>query len=1036
MCLDPELSNKKTYPTFARTVAMYRQLTPTLLALFNAFNWKRVAVFIEKTSLHQDSAEFVVRKMKSKNINIAAQFFLPNPSNHQPDLHDKHELVVKMRKVKETARIVLLLTSHPIAREALLVAYNEGMINGEYLFILVMKDADEVAKKQEYSFKWAISHYAETLHTFKEVKKALDAALILAPKLPTPSYEQFQERLRKKIGGPPFFSDAYKGIINGTDLDKSESQPPLWGARAYDAVQLYAIGLNKSLQKGNDIRDGKALINQIRSVSFQSILGHDLYVDANGEVESNFTVWQKTKSGGNEPSIEMGEVGEFAPDLGSNLTHGNHLQLVAKEKILWRLTGKPPKDSPDCGFSGEKCPENPKKKNDNLFLAIAVALSVVGIVLLIIPVVMYRKHRKFISAVSCSTSNSWSIMEKEPRQKFTTVAIYKGTFVAVKKINKKSVELSRNILMELKQMRDIRHDNINMFIGACTEPGNILVVTHYAPRGSLQDVIENETIKLDKLFILSLFYDIIKGLLYLNSTEIKVHGNLKSSNCVIDSRWVLKLTDFGLHNFKARQDNSDIGTHEYFKNLLWCCPERLRDYDYFTRGTQKGDVYSLAIILQECHTREGAWSGTYLEPQEIIERVKFAEYPPFRPPVPHLIEGIEGLRDMMKKCWHEDPEERPGIIDIRKELENMMRHIGLKRNIFDNMIYMMESYTENLEELVERKTGELLEEKRKTEALLERMLPITVAKQLKKGKAVEAEDFSDVSIYFSDIVGFTSLCAECSPMQVVNILNDLYTLFDDVIKGYDVYKVETIGDAYMVASGLPIRNGRQHAKEIALMSLHIISAVKDFTIRHKPEYKLKVRIGVHTGPVVAGVVGTTMPRYCLFGDTVNTTSRMETTGEPLKIHVSASTHEVLVTLGGFHFEERGQVHLKGRGAMTTYWLVDADENLKRTKHFEEHRPLCHNAKIGSQFSMAILRNSPSLRTKLLSSGMSNTPRGTPKESPNNSPSTLHSSNRKRRKREYDSVATNDRVQLLLSNSPMVVSFKQENGEVGESMSVV
>ncbi|XP_066910616.1 atrial natriuretic peptide receptor 1-like [Clytia hemisphaerica] len=480
-------------------------------------------------------------------------------------------------------------------------------------------------------------------------------------------------------------------------------------------------------------------------------------------------------------------------------------------------------------------------------------------------------------------------------------------------------------------MRDIRHDNINPFIGACIDTGNVMIVTQYGVRGSLQDILENEDIKLDKLFCLSLLHDIVKGMQYLHAEDIKSHGNLKSSNCIIDSRWVLKITDFGLQEFKSKQDDSNIEAHQFYRNLLYKAPELLRLPDPSGRGTQKGDVYSFAIIIQEFHTREGPWSTSYLEPKEIVTRVKRVERPPFRPHVPQLIENAETLRDLMKKCWDENADERPSFAECRKEIENLMKINGLKLNILDNMVAMMEKYTNHLEEVVEQRTGELISEKQRTENLLLRMLPKSVARQLMKGQEVEAESFQEVTIYFSDIVGFTTLCSDSTPLQVVSLLNDLYTLFDDVISYYDVYKVETIGDAYMVVSGLPIRNGRQHAREISAMSLHILDAVKTFKIRHKPDKPLLVRIGLHSGPVVAGVVGTTMPRYCLFGDTVNYAARMESNGEPLRIHVSQPLKKNLDLFGTFHTEDRGPVFLKGIGDVPTFWLKSCDDPINRNQ---------------------------------------------------------------------------------------------------------
>ncbi|OXB64352.1 hypothetical protein ASZ78_009935, partial [Callipepla squamata] len=220
---------------------------------------------------------------------------------------------------------------------------------------------------------------------------------------------------------------------------------------------------------------------------------------------------------------------------------------------------------------------------------------------------------------------------------------------------------------------------------------------------------------------------------------------------------------------------------------------------------------------------------------------------------------------------------------------------------FKQMTDWIHSYTRSLKE----KTRDLKRERQLAEDLLHQMLPKSVAKQLRKCQKVEAENYDQVTIFFSDIVGFTSIAASCTPLQVVEMLNNLYICFDSRIESYDVYKVETIGDAYMVASGLPERNGTKHADEIAKMSLDLVAAVRQVVIPHTPAGRLQLRAGIHTGPCVAGVVGYKMPRYCLFGDTVNTASRMEST----------SLHDA------YEIELRGEIEVKGKGKMKTYWLL-------------------------------------------------------------------------------------------------------------------
>uniref|UniRef100_A0A673ILW1 Guanylate cyclase n=1 Tax=Sinocyclocheilus rhinocerous TaxID=307959 RepID=A0A673ILW1_9TELE len=480
----------------------------------------------------------------------------------------------------------------------------------------------------------------------------------------------------------------------------------------------------------------------------------------------------------------------------------------------------------------------------------------------------------------------------------TNVAIYEGDWAWLKRLpfgNFWNITPHTSNVFEL--MKDMRHENVNPFLGFFHDCGVFAIVTEYCSRGSLEDLLVNDDVKLDWMFKSSLILDLIKGMKYLHNWNV-CHGRLKSRNCVVDGRFVLKITDYGYNEVLEAQRFPYVEPPA--ETLLWTAPEILREPYPGLYGSHPGDVYSFSIIMQEVVMRGPPFCMLEHSFDEIVQKVR--KPPPMCRPIVSPDHAPMECIQLMKQCWNEQPEKRPTFDEIFDQFKNVNK--GKKTNIIDSMLRMLEQYSSNLEELIRERTEELEIEKQKTEKLLTQMLP---------------------PLYFSDIVGFTTISANSEPIEVGDLLNDLYTTFDAVIGNHDVYKVETIGDAYMVASGVPVPNGNRHAAEIANMALDILSAVGTFKMRHMPDVPFRIRIGLHTGPCVAGVVGLTMPRYCLFGDTVTTASRMESTGLPYRIHVHSSTVKILMDLKlGYKVELRARTELKGKGIEETYWLTGRD----------------------------------------------------------------------------------------------------------------
>lgn len=916
-------SDADMYTTFTRMSYNLGKLSNSMVEILKEYSWSHIAILYDQ--------DYVFFNLAGGQLAIDLKGIesLPRPLDIPFSATKLKDPGILLQEASQYARFFVIFCSADLLRTFLYRADQLGMTSGGYVFLAMELFPSDWLGYYKLFYR---GDYKDTA-----VTKAYQSLLLLTVRQPdNTEYLQFAEEVKvrsKRDYGYEFKNDE---VVN------------YFITAFYDGAIYLAESYNRTIQDGGSIDDGIAVAQRMWNTTYEGITG-PVAIDALGDRIADFDIFHMQ-----DPNTRIFTlIGRFR----------GATQLYSKVpgvEINWPY-GKPP-DVPRCGFRNDKCiiQEPP-----DILLPVTLSFVIFLVISAIVGYIVYRKirfdaelekkvflvsqdelqikkgdgalHGSFLSKsrLSILTEHSSKGDDAEFQQLFTQVGMCRGNLVAIRKLKLKTVEQNKEVLREFRELYHLQHPNIARFIGVVIENGDNRVLMEYCPRGSLQDIIENDDIDLDWSFRYSIIWDILKGLEYIHSSPIRYHGRLSGTNCVIDSRFMLKLTDFGLpsiYNVEMREQLQDRKSFNMNK-LLWTAPELLRklfnsnqskDINY-----QKADIYSFGITLQEIVVRGAPYDGSNLTSEEIIEKVREAPgtMGPFRPEVSQ-IECTAELRALLQHCWSETPDERPNLAEVVYSLKKM--NVNQKGNIMDNLMRRMEQYANNLESIVTERTKAYIEEKRKAEDLLCRLLPPTVAKQLESGNSVDPETFEMVTIYFSDIVGFTTLASRSTPLEVVALLNSLYTCFDNIIHHFDVYKVETIGDAYMVVSGLPVRNGQKHAMEIANMSLSIMKAVQEFKVKHKPDEKLMIRIGINSGPVVAGVVGIAMPRYCLFGDTVNTASRMESTSLAGKIQISESSEKLLQQFGMYDVSCRGEIPIKGKGLMVTYWLEGAQLEVSKS----------------------------------------------------------------------------------------------------------
>uniref|UniRef100_A0A915CMZ7 Guanylate cyclase n=1 Tax=Ditylenchus dipsaci TaxID=166011 RepID=A0A915CMZ7_9BILA len=890
--MSSDLDDKTRYPTLTLNAATTWSIVIALISVFQQYGWNEFAFFytIRRSELvaRCSAVQSDINDIPSRSQANMTLVYKRNISN---DTYDQLKTVLGTMKTK--ARIIVACLENNVDRRSFMLAASQMKLDtDEYVYIFIE------TKKQGFGVPplWIDTNTTNSGDD-EVIHKMCDNLLVIDSEINNDTIDEFRGKVLQNIHEWPFYCDTCN--LNATKNSVTVNAPSL-----ADVFYNYGLSLNRSIASY-----GEAAIK-------------------NGTL------------------LSLNSKGEFAGFSGRVIMNERVKSSQQPTKTKLRVFGRLERASdlfPDLFVTLTGALAQPHSSNKNLvyvIIGIALILAVIVFITWIIYLVVRNRTREMqrldalwqihytqlatktekesirsVRSIQSHQSNSSTMSHKRNTDNINFCYLNNLPVIA-RKHSPKFVpdDITEQDRQQFRFMRQLDHANLNKFWGLCYDSAQFLSVWQYCERGTLNEVIELYSMSLDGFILTSMIRDICEGLMAIHNSTIlhNCHGSLTSNCILVNDRWQLKVQYYGLHSLRAAQHSTEHNDSQI--GNLWTAPEILRDRELLM-GTQKADIYSFAIICSEIVTRKVAWNlaDSNENEDQILYRIRRGGNPPSRPTlsIDPALELNAALPHLIQDCWQEEPERRPKVQMVRDALKSMLS--SKATNLMDYIFTLLENNAAELEQDVEERTKELVLEKKKADILLYRLLPRMVADKL--------------NIFFG--CGFIYYISwRSTPLQVVNLLNDLYTTFDMIIDQHGVYKVETIGDGLHVVSGLPVRNGDEHVKEIIEMSFGFLRSIKAFKVAHLPDYQINIRVGIHTGPCVAGVVGLTAPRYCVFGDTVNLAARMESSSKPGRIHISAETNRYLTEIlkdNHYRTESRGEVMIKGSGPAETFFLLSPDE---------------------------------------------------------------------------------------------------------------
>ncbi|XP_055335952.1 atrial natriuretic peptide receptor 1-like [Paramacrobiotus metropolitanus] len=949
---DDILNNIKRFPTLLRLLTYHQKdLTEVLLQFLRRYKYKDISLFCDTNpalenfeQLACDGFEAGMQTIPSSNI-VSYRFNM---------LEKGVDFRAPLLAASKNSRVIVIIAHGNTTRDILITAYRMGMAQGDYVYITA------------YPFEHPLyGYYRWQFHDEKddEAKNAFKSLYFLAVRpMRSPDYEDFEIEVKYR---------AYKNY--GYKYETTESVS-MFTALQHTIVLLTGQLINETINEGDVLDDNDG--DQIMDGAFDpreipSVIG-------------NFSMRFGDRLLYTYVIVSMNHTTYDFREIFSYDTINRTLSPVPGTAVTWAYRNSAPPNTPPCGFGGidNSCAASSGEVTGTV-IGILVALAVVGAIFyyiakrsgifdkdtderrwFVLPEeIVFTKnnatagstysrakstmslnqsissHQTTMKASRKTATNSFSLtgslLESE------NVAMYKQRPVWVRRVavHKKFSPSSsqENLIRKIKQTYSA---NVARFFGIYPMDNEVGLLCEVAHRGSLSDIIQGESIRFESSLKSSALSDLTSALMYLHNSGVQFHGELSSHNALMDNRFVTKVAYCRLDLFHRQQPDFFHDTPDH-KKFFTFAPEQLRSPNVY-KGSKEGDIYAYGHIFIEIMCEIAPFQNELdvdrFTAKDIIDRVCRQSVIPFRPKIPASA-LLSPVRSLVERCWDDRPSARPTIEYINSYLKSVP---GFERddNFVDALTKRLAAHAEDLEQRIQRAQEAILEEKRKAEQLLFQILPEHVATSLVRGTKTDPEFFSQATLGFTAIEDFGVITAASTPLQMVGLLNEIYTMFDAILQQFDVYKVETIADTYMIASGIPARNNNEHSRQIAELSLEMMQQAQAFKIKHRPRSKniLLLKIGCHTGSCVAGVVGNRMPRYCLFGDAVNFASRMVSTGKALRIQFSSTAKDHLeVHSPEFRFQSRGVIEIKGKGPQKCYWLLQEHEKSDYDTEEDQHK---------------------------------------------------------------------------------------------------